>query len=442
MEHRVKFHTYIILSLLLFPFDIHALDCPPMPEQSQKDWNINVDLAVGKIARATIGKLQAATRTETRDLLSKLPDANRVYLEQMMLATYCSALRDDTTLSESDKGERVKAYNREVRSTFQSEKPKEKQESDKRGANIGGVLPRCIIAAGISADVISRVYYRDRYKNGEQILNPNSQELFYEWTAQVSTNNPVKDIVLEIRNLRADDRVSISPANAKISEPEAKWHSGYPEPHRSTPDYYSRTATFPQLLPQRLTGTISIRRFLERPRLSSSDLITLNVLNIPNCKVATKSNKYAASAEQLEQRAMALVKHVSQSNPAREPVPIRRDPGELNHDEVEATLEIRCESESCSKLTVGKPVGRSGKSPSEHAMEQRVENLNALKKELREAFDCIEEPYEDPDPSNERLVISGCGLPTTLTPQQLQRITEIMKKHGAQVEIMLNHPEK
>jgi hypothetical protein len=77
--------------------------------------------------------LKVKDRKATQDLLSKLPKADRLYLEQMMYATYCSALRDDRSITESEKARRVNAYNAEVRKTFinQPQIKKTKSEPDK-----------------------------------------------------------------------------------------------------------------------------------------------------------------------------------------------------------------------------------------------------------------------------------------------------------------------
>ena len=59
-----------------------------------------------------------------------------MYLEQMMYATYCSALRDDKSISETDKANRIKAYNLEVRRTLQGTPPKPppKEGGERRGS--------------------------------------------------------------------------------------------------------------------------------------------------------------------------------------------------------------------------------------------------------------------------------------------------------------------
>ena len=92
-----------------------ALECPKAPEQIQKDLDVDVNVAVAKIGPVSGGELKTKTRSAAQDLIGKLPNADKVYLEHMMLATYCSALRDDKSLSEIQKSERIKDYNAEVR---------------------------------------------------------------------------------------------------------------------------------------------------------------------------------------------------------------------------------------------------------------------------------------------------------------------------------------
>jgi hypothetical protein len=106
-------------SLAMLVFVAHgptlALDCPKMPEQINKDWEVEVEAAIAKIGPAKGGELKTRTNNATKDLLGKLPNAGKVYLEQMMYSAYCSALRDDKTIRESEKAKLLKEYNREAR---------------------------------------------------------------------------------------------------------------------------------------------------------------------------------------------------------------------------------------------------------------------------------------------------------------------------------------
>ena len=103
---------------IFLSLECHALDCPQIPQQARKDLEVAVKAAVGRIGPAKGAELETLTRATTQDLMGKLPQADRVYLEQMMYATYCSALRDDQTLSESAKAAQIRTYNVEVRKTL------------------------------------------------------------------------------------------------------------------------------------------------------------------------------------------------------------------------------------------------------------------------------------------------------------------------------------
>ncbi len=108
---------FFLLGFLVFVGDKPAfpLDCPKMPEQINKDWQVEVNVAVGKIGPVKGGELRTRTNNATKDLLGRLPDAGKVYLEQMMYSAYCSALRDNKTIKESEKAKLLLEYNREVR---------------------------------------------------------------------------------------------------------------------------------------------------------------------------------------------------------------------------------------------------------------------------------------------------------------------------------------
>ena len=127
----------LFLAVALAPLPVYALDCPRMPEQVRKDLQVEVKAAVAKIGPVSGAELQTVTNAVTQDLMGKLPQADKVYLEQMMYVTYCSALRDDKTLPETEKANRIKAYNFEVRRTLQGQqedKPAAKEGRDRQGA--------------------------------------------------------------------------------------------------------------------------------------------------------------------------------------------------------------------------------------------------------------------------------------------------------------------
>jgi hypothetical protein len=95
-----------------------AIECPKFPEQVKKDWEVKVNAEVIKLGPLKGLQLKTTTTNITRNLLAKMPESEKVYLEQMMLATYCSTLKDDKTLSESERSKRLNEYIGEVRRTM------------------------------------------------------------------------------------------------------------------------------------------------------------------------------------------------------------------------------------------------------------------------------------------------------------------------------------
>lgn len=90
-----------------------AIDCPPHPVQTGKDWEGEVNAAVAKIGPVSGGEVKTKAKAVTQDLLGKLPDAGKIYLEQMKYATICSSIRDDKALSESEKRKQMTEYESE-----------------------------------------------------------------------------------------------------------------------------------------------------------------------------------------------------------------------------------------------------------------------------------------------------------------------------------------
>jgi hypothetical protein len=106
-----------------------ALECPKPPEQVNKEWKVDVETAVAKIVPAKGAELKAEINRATHDLLGKYPNADRLYLEQMMFSAYCSALRDDKTLTITVKTDKLKEYGKELRESLQPGKSSKEEKS-------------------------------------------------------------------------------------------------------------------------------------------------------------------------------------------------------------------------------------------------------------------------------------------------------------------------
>jgi hypothetical protein len=95
-----------------------SMDCPAPPVQANKDWDAQVRTEVGKIGPVRGAELQTRVKSATNDLLTKLPGADKLYLEQMMFSAYCSALRDDKTMPESAKAQQILDYRRQLQASL------------------------------------------------------------------------------------------------------------------------------------------------------------------------------------------------------------------------------------------------------------------------------------------------------------------------------------
>jgi ankyrin repeat protein len=107
--------TAALLVCGLAPAGVVALECPAMPQQASRDAEVEVRVGVRGIGDARGAELATKTRQLTADLMGRLPQADRVYLEQMMFASYCSALKANAALSEAEREARIRAYARELR---------------------------------------------------------------------------------------------------------------------------------------------------------------------------------------------------------------------------------------------------------------------------------------------------------------------------------------
>lgn len=122
MPHRIHMNCrvrIVTLAAALIPAAASALDCPPPLQPSKSEWEAEVAAAVGRIGPVKGAELAVKAKSATLSLLDRLPEANKVLLEQMMYSTHCSAIRDDRSTSELEKAALIRIYNREVRATLQ-----------------------------------------------------------------------------------------------------------------------------------------------------------------------------------------------------------------------------------------------------------------------------------------------------------------------------------
>ena len=113
----------IVLCLALGTPPALAMDCPAPPVQTRKDWDSEVKAEVGRIGFVRGAQLETRVRSATQDLMGKLPGADRVYLEQMMFSAYCTALRDDPSVSGAEKSRQILEYRRALNAALKTSQP-------------------------------------------------------------------------------------------------------------------------------------------------------------------------------------------------------------------------------------------------------------------------------------------------------------------------------
>ena len=105
-----------VIALLVSPS--FAIECPPFPEQTNRDWEAGVSAEVAKIGTLKGPGANAKVKTITNNLLAKYPDAGKYYIEQMMTAMYCSTIRDDKSLTDAQRRKLVEDYTNRVRNAL------------------------------------------------------------------------------------------------------------------------------------------------------------------------------------------------------------------------------------------------------------------------------------------------------------------------------------
>jgi hypothetical protein len=89
---------------------VMALECPKQPSSQNTDIAGSVNASVAKVKGVGLGEIELTARRQAVSVLEKFPSADRLYLEQMLLATYCSSLHALTSYSEAEKFKLLSKY--------------------------------------------------------------------------------------------------------------------------------------------------------------------------------------------------------------------------------------------------------------------------------------------------------------------------------------------
>lgn len=244
-------------------------------------------------------------------------------------------------------------------------------------AIVGVVLERkwsaifpCRTAAEITAGIRTMKYSRlpreeVERRGGEVGLVDGDfqfQQIFYDWKMILRTNQKVAKIVVSLDRLQADDRLRIEPVDAKVSDPQPRWVTGFDEPDREA-DFFARTITFRDVSADPSTAEISVRRALDKPlSVRPESLIHISSVNAPGCSVdLPPSPDVFSSAEGLTRHARLLSRFDGVFG--RGELPIVNRPGDVPIGMVESVGEWGCENEACDRY-LPHFISRLGSTPS------------------------------------------------------------------------------
>jgi len=225
----------------------------------------------------------------------------------------------------------------------------------------------CHVAFSVNAEPVARLYGRhDIRATPNASISFDFQELFYEWKASFSVNRKTTRLIVKINHLTEADVVNVLPALSQVSDPTPEWFSGFRETARTKPDYYSRTITVGDLA-RGGRVTISLRRALDVPELSPVNVVRVEDARTESCSAMIPAFHEDAEAKAISTQTLALANFkYGQADGSSRALPLRRDPGDVGANEVQATIEARCKNSTCTEAIASHLEVHMGKPPSEY----------------------------------------------------------------------------
>lgn len=223
----------------------------------------------------------------------------------------------------------------------------------------------CHLQFHIAAGGVARLYGRHEIPTTTVAnLSIDFQELFYEWNASLIAAEPINHLTVKINHLTEADIVTVIPASQTlISEATPEWFSGFREPARTKPDYYSRVITI-DALAKGDKAAILLRRALDRAEVAPEQVVRIDDARTNKCSLPPNKfeEKMAAKKVNGQLQGLANFRWGQVGGPPRA-LPLRHDPGDVEKNEVQATVEARCKNPTCTQLNVGRLEVHAGKVP-------------------------------------------------------------------------------
>ena len=106
----------VILALVGSPSFAQAsrpIECPPAPTEINRDVRNTFEAGVGRILGLKAAELRNETTVVARQLLAQVPNADRVYVAQMMTSVFCQQL-SSSSISHSEKLDRIGEFTNRI----------------------------------------------------------------------------------------------------------------------------------------------------------------------------------------------------------------------------------------------------------------------------------------------------------------------------------------
>ncbi len=104
-----------------------AIQCEKL-QTADKDLEVQVSAVIAKVGPIKGAEADAKVKSAARQVLEKLPNADRLILHHLMYFTYCTTLRDDSTISETERSKRINEYNRVLMKALQPSSPPQRPD--------------------------------------------------------------------------------------------------------------------------------------------------------------------------------------------------------------------------------------------------------------------------------------------------------------------------
>lgn len=118
MHNYTRMLLVISLVGIFNPSANAKMSCVEQPSQMSSDTKVAVAASVGRVGPIKAGELKTEITRTTKEILSKIPNSDRVYLETMMFSSYCSLIRDAESISEKEKEKFLVEYLKELRKSL------------------------------------------------------------------------------------------------------------------------------------------------------------------------------------------------------------------------------------------------------------------------------------------------------------------------------------